>query len=552
MDKTKKEALEKFFGFCELFPGNTATLKADASGLLYLPEAVNGNTNTTIFLCFTDKAGRVQDNRTFVIDTFNKLDLSDTRKFTKDTQKEASDFQKIITIIFESSLIELDSPQYAKMLEKMIQDSHNLQTHYTAFENARSRNDEAMNRLTEQYNKSRVNAYDNIVNNVISQYNNSFLTSLKHLNETKILVDDWRGKIAVKLENRREAIRRFQANIQKYDTSLPIVMRTLESCDKSLANVQKIIEMYGIYNHNQGVFTAQRVYKSRVSFRSLTAAVKHTKLPLPKPTELMLQVDKQVGEFIGKFKTTIENVKKTEVAKIKATAIFETEKNNKSIGTLEEQLKQLNKQTQHKKLNTNNINGKIKTIKIQLNKLRASNRKHKKKIDDHGTVIAHRDDINNKALASLNRSLTTNIENLITLLDVENETVNGLERRTTFNQSLASAIFIKSPQTQVKLNKDIFKKNNKINKGSKGKNPKKKGKGKGKGNGKGKGKKGKGKEPWDPEDDEDNDEEEGEDDDDAGNGKGDGTSIKNKHQDIGAPSGSQSNSKKPKPGPSTP
>jgi len=511
-----------------------------------------GEQNTTIFLCFTDKAGRVQDNRTFVIDTFNKLDLSDTRKFTKDTQKEASDFQKIITIIFESSLIELDSPQYAKMLEKMIQDSHNLQTHYTAFENARSRNDEAMNRLTEQYNKSRVNAYDNIVNNVISQYNNSFLTSLKHLNETKILVDDWRGKIAVKLENRREAIRRFQANIQKYDTSLPIVMRTLESCDKSLANVQKIIEMYGIYNHNQGVFTAQRVYKSRVSFRSLTAAVKHTKLPLPKPTELMLQVDKQVGEFIGKFKTTIENVKKTEVAKIKATAIFETEKNNKSIGTLEEQLKQLNKQTQHKKLNTNNINGKIKTIKIQLNKLRASNRKHKKKIDDHGTVIAHRDDINNKALASLNRSLTTNIENLITLLDVENETVNGLERRTTFNQSLASAIFIKSPHTQVKLNKDIFKKNNKINKGSKGKNPKKKGKGKGKGNGKGKGKKGKGKEPWDPEDDEDNDEEEGEDDDDAGNGKGDGTSIKNKHQDIGAPSGSQSNSKKPKPGPSTP
>ncbi len=78
-----------------------------------------------------------------------------------------------------------------------------------------------------------MNAYDNIVNNVISQYNNSFLTSLKHLNETKILVDDWRGKIAVKLENRREAIRRFQANIQKYDTSLPIVMRTLESCDKS-------------------------------------------------------------------------------------------------------------------------------------------------------------------------------------------------------------------------------------------------------------------------------------------------------------------------------
>jgi hypothetical protein len=237
MDKTKKEALEKFFGFCELFPGNTATLKADASGLLYLPEAVNGNTNTTIFLCFTDKAGRVQDNRTFVIDTFNKLDLSDTRKFTADMQDEADKFQKIISTIFDYSLIELDSQQYEIMLDKMSDDHIKLDRYYTAFQKARESNKEAMANLTNNYNKARMKAYKSIVESVVSQFNNDFGTSLTHLNKIKTEVEYWREIVAVKLNNRKDAIERFIKNIMKFDQSEAIVMSTLESCKISLAIV---------------------------------------------------------------------------------------------------------------------------------------------------------------------------------------------------------------------------------------------------------------------------------------------------------------------------
>ena len=412
---------------------STNHIVANSSGLLYSSEVVGGKTNTTIYLCFTDENRDIKIDKTFFIDTFEGLDLSDPGTFTQD--QNAKDFQLIITKIFESSLIELDTEKYVKMLDKMDDDIKSVEVYSTEFQVAFKKNTEAVKKLSMQFDVSRPTKADGIINSTIASYKASFETSLTHLKEIKNMVEDWRSKISVKFENRKNAIKKFMEKIKdKYSPAPenPIIRSTLASCEISLKNVEAIITKFQTFDKKQKAFTIERVEVSDPYLKDKSN------------TALMSKVRDAVNTFIITLKLRMKKLREEKIEHIKKSiekTDIEIKEKNDIIIKEAAKLKELTELKKEFKKNgdisniqaiENTINEKkliIKNRQDDIKRLRGDLRRYQKTIEAPEKEI----DISfNDALRDLKINIKAHTENLMYFLKVEEPVITALTSRKSW------------------------------------------------------------------------------------------------------------------------
>ena len=438
---------------------------ANSSGLLYSPEVVDGKTRTTIYLCFTDENGKIQIDKIFFIGTFKDLDLSDQTTIKPETAK---DFQKIITTIFESSLIELDSEKYDKMFDKMKDDIAKVETYSLDFKNAFDKNTKTLESLSNQLNSSRKNKAGQIINSAIASYRVSFETSLNHLKEIKKMVEDWRLKMSVKFHNRKNAIKEFMEKIEAEqvkhspESYHPIIKSTLESCTKSLLIVNSIIQKFETFDKKQAEFTRARVKVSEPFLGNSDTQNKSMET-------LMSEVNSAVKNFILTFDETIKKLRDKEIKNI-------IERSNNNIKKIQHQIKEKkkelekdNKKLQESQKKLNELRSKIKNIKKSNIPYASASDDNNKKEALTKAIIARKTSIKNKmkeikklnrkikiyenmlgtpekyanisfkqittdALKALEMNMTDHTKNLMYLFEVENPGISLMKSRPSYNR----------------------------------------------------------------------------------------------------------------------
>ena len=447
---------------------STKHIVANSSGLLYSPEKVGGKTHTTIYLCFTDENGEI--NKIFFICTFEDLDLSDQKTITPETAK---DFQKIITTIFESSLIELDSQKYDEMFKKMEIDIAKVEAYSSEFEAAFDRNTITLESLSKQFNGSRrINKGNQIINSAIASYKASFSTSLINLQEIKKMVDGWRLKMSVKFSNRKNAIEDFMKKVKEKYGQGPynhIIESTLVSCRKSLSTVNDIIQKFETFNIKQAEFTRARV-KASESILGNSDTQNTSSIGT-----LMSKVNSSVNDFIRNFEKTIEKLREKEIDKIK-------QRSEKNIINTDKQIKEKVKELENNNNKLKQLQTKLKELSVRIKGIKKSNIPYTKteaskdiaKIEGLKTaIIAIRASIKNKtkeikklerslklyetilltphkyanisfkqfttdALKELQMNITDHTNNLMYLFEVENPVRNMIISRPSYNNNKRS------------------------------------------------------------------------------------------------------------------
>ena len=442
---------------------STKHIVANSSGLLYSPEKVGGKTHTTIYLCFTDENSEI--NKIFFICTFEDLDLSDQKTITPETAK---DFQKIITTIFESSLIELDSQKYDEMFKKMEIDIAKVQAYSSEFEAAFDRNAITLESLSKQFNGSRrINKGNQIINSVIASYKASFSTSLINLQEIKKMVDGWRLKMSTKFNNRKNAIEDFMKKVKEKYGQGPynhIIESTLVSCRKSLSTVNDIIQKFETFDIKQAKFTRARV-KATESILGNSDTQNTSSIGT-----LMSKVNSSVNDFIRNFEKTIEKLREKEIDKIK-------QRSEKNIINTDKQIKEKVKELENNNNILKKLQTKLKELSVRIKDIKKSNIPYTKteaskdiaKIEGLKTaIIAIRTSIKNKtkeikklerslklyetilltphkyanisfkqfttdALKELQMNMTDHTNNLMYLFEVENPVRNMIISRPSYN-----------------------------------------------------------------------------------------------------------------------
>ena len=447
---------------------STKHIVANSSGLLYSPEKVGGKTHTTIYLCFTDENGEI--NKIFFICTFEDLDLSDQKTITPETAK---DFQKIITTIFESSLIELDSQKYDEMFKKMEIDIAKVEAYSSEFEAAFDRNTITLESLSKQFNGSRrINKGNQIINSAIASYKASFSTSLINLQEIKKMVDGWRLKMSVKFSNRKNAIEDFMKKVKEKYGQGPynhIIESTLVSCRKSLSTVNDIIQKFETFNIKQAEFTRARV-KASESILGNSDTQNTSSIGT-----LMSKVNSSVNDFIRNFEKTIEKLREKEIDKIK-------QRSEKNIINTDKQIKEKVKELENNNNKLKQLQTKLKELSVRIKGIKKSNIPYTKKEASNDianieglktAIIAIRTSIKNKtkeikklerslklyetilltphkyanisfkqfttdALKELQMNITDHTNNLMYLFEVENPVRNMIISRPSYNNNKRS------------------------------------------------------------------------------------------------------------------
>ena len=442
---------------------STKHIVANSSGLLYSPEKVGGKTHTTIYLCFTDENSEI--NKIFFICTFEDLDLSDQKTITPETAK---DFQKIITTIFESSLIELDSQKYDEMFKKMEIDIAKVEAYSSEFEAAFDRNTITLESLSKQFNGSRrINKGNQIINSAIASYKASFSTSLINLQEIKKMVDGWRLKMSVKFSNRKNAIEDFMKKVKEKYGQGPynhIIESTLVSCRKSLSTVNDIIQKFETFNIKQAEFTRARV-KASESILGNSDTQNTSSIGT-----LMSKVNSSVNDFIRNFEKTIEKLREKEIDKI-------IQRSEKNIINTDKQIKEKVNELENNNNKLKQLQTKLKELSVRIKGIKKSNIPYTKKeaskdianIEGLKTaIIAIRTSIKNKtkeikklerslklyetilltphkyanisfkqfttdALKELQMNITDHTNNLMYLFEVENPVRNMIISRPSYN-----------------------------------------------------------------------------------------------------------------------
>ena len=438
---------------------STKHIVANSSGLLYSPEKVGGKTHTTIYLCFTDENGEI--NKIFFICTFEDLDLSDQKTITPETAK---DFQKIITTIFESSLIELDSQKYDEMFKKMEIDIAKVEAYSSEFEAAFDRNTITLESLSKQFNGSRrINKGNQIINSAIASYKASFSTSLINLQEIKKMVDGWRLKMSVKFSNRKNAIEDFMKKVKEKYGQGPynhIIESTLISCRKSLSTVNDIIQKFETFNIKQAEFTRARV-KASESILGNSDTQNTSSIGT-----LMSKVNSSVNDFIRNFEKTIEKLREKEIDKI-------IQRSEKNIINTDKQIKEKVNELENNNNKLKQLQTKLKELSVRIKGIKKSNIPYTKIEDLKTAIIAIRASIKNKtkeikklerslklyktilltphkyanisfkqfttdALKELQMNITDHTNNLMYLFEVENPVRNMIISRPSYNNNKRS------------------------------------------------------------------------------------------------------------------
>jgi hypothetical protein len=441
---------------------STNHIVANSSGLLYSPEVVDGKTHTTIYLCFTDENEVIQINKIFFIGTFEDVDLSDQTTITTGTAK---DFQKIITTIFESSLIELDSKKYDDMFGKMVMDIAKVETYSLDFKNAFDKNTKTLENLSNQLNSSRKNKAGQIINSAIASFRVSFDTSLNNLKEIKKMVEDWRLKMSVKFHNRKNAIMEFMEKIKaKYSTESDnsIITSTLASCTRSLDIVNSIIEKFETFDKKQAEFTRARVKVSESFLGNSETQNKSMET-------LMSEVNSAVKKFILTFDETIKKLREKEI-----NYIIKNSKNN--ISKIQDQIKEKKKELKKDNEKLQESQKKLKELELEIKKIKKSKIPYTSAPDDNkkiealkNAIIARKTSIKNKmkeikklnrkikiyenmlgtpekyanisfkqittdALKALEMNMTEHTKNLMYLFEVENPGISWMKSRPSYKR----------------------------------------------------------------------------------------------------------------------
>ena len=427
---------------------STNDIVANSSGLLYRSVIAGSKTNTTIYLCFTDEKGDIQIDKTFFIDTFDDLDLTDTGTLT---QENANHFQLIITKIFETALIELDSEKYVRMLKKMEEDIKGVELYSSEFNVAFEKNTKTLDSLSKQLSNSRTNRVDGIIKTAIADYKISFEKSLNRLTEIKKMVDDWRLKLSVKFNNRKNTIQEFIEKIKVVPEDH--INSTMISCEKSLEVIAGIITKFETFDEKQKELTVRRVETSSPIFGNSAVLDKSKD---KSNAELMSKVSDAVNTFIITLNLKMEKLRKEKIDSIKKSSQSNIKKTNEEIDIEKKNITQINKELEElKKLKEElkkDLKSKKEGLDLDLQGLNNSIDEKKKlltskkfcikklsnnlKIEERKARNAEKEVAISfiDALKDLQINITDHTDNLMYFLKVEKSTVAYLRARPSFNK----------------------------------------------------------------------------------------------------------------------
>ena len=427
---------------------STNDIVANSSGLLYRSVIAGSKTNTTIYLCFTDEKGDIQIDKTFFIDTFDDLDLTDTGTLT---QENANHFQLIITKIFETALIELDSEKYVRMLKKMEEDIKGVELYSSEFNVAFEKNTKTLDSLSKQLSNSRTNRVDGIIKTAIADYKNSFENTLNRLTEIKKMVDDWRLKLSVKFNNRKNTIQEFIEKIKVVPEDH--INSTMISCEKSLEVIAGIITKFETFDEKQKELTVRRVETSSPIFGNSAVLDKSKD---KSNAELMSKVSDAVNTFIITLNLKMEKLRKEKIDSIKKSSQSNIKKTNEEIDIEKKNITQINKELEElKKLKEElkkDLKSKKEGLDLDLQGLNNSIDEKKKlltskkfcikklsnnlKIEERKARNAEKEVAISfiDALKDLQINITDHTDNLMYFLKVEKSTVAYLRARPSFNK----------------------------------------------------------------------------------------------------------------------
>jgi hypothetical protein len=427
---------------------STNDIVANSSGLLYRSVIAGSKTNTTIYLCFTDEKGDIQIDKTFFIDTFDDLDLTDTGTLT---QENANHFQLIITKIFETALIELDSEKYVRMLKKMEEDIKGVELYSSEFNVAFEKNTKTLDSLSKQLSNSRTSKVDGIIKTAIADYKISFENTLNRLTEIKKMVDDWRLKLSVKFNNRKTTIQEFIEKIKVVPEDH--IKSTMISCEKSLEVIAGIITKFETFDEKQKELTVRRVETSSPIFGNSAVLDKSKD---KSNAELMSKVSDAVNTFIITLNLKMEKLRKEKIDSIKKSSQSNIKKTNEEIDIEKKNITQINKELEElKKLKEElkkDLKSKKEGLDLDLQGLNNSIDEKKKlltskkfcikklsnnlKIEEKKARNAEKEVAISfiDALKDLQINITDHTDNLMYFLKVEKSTVAYLRARPSFNK----------------------------------------------------------------------------------------------------------------------